>query len=453
MVSKKIWIAGLVVVVIATAMVFHFKNKPEYKHVFINETSEHNFDESIRMSIFAAYKKTGIQNAVIISDFNPVKTTIEVVAAEAFKDLNLGRANSGKAILYYFSPKNKSLKIEVGYALEGMLPDIMIRSLELAAKSFTYTDHYQDFWAELIITLNNQINDKNQRKNFSEYDFSNFKYLSGGAGLTSENYSKDWDYFKKEFINADEVARSTYKAQIDKQESVKIYLQSLKAGVSSGDLDVLTEESRFMRKTKITSSYQLYRNEKMYSKAGIDKMITVDKLTFVFFNRNNPVLPLVLRLENGVWRVHEPYSWSLFQRFEDSNDVYQKYNFSGMSKDFERYITGRFAMPVQVLNEPLSLDFLQNVKSDFSDLRTLLIKFYWIEKVSNELENWELRSLDGDNLRFTLDAYMNLGLFKQFLAAYKLLVELEPGNLYAKRNYEFYKKTLDYKENEWVLSR
>lgn len=453
MASKKYWIGGILFIIIIVSAVFMMKKKPAFKHVYINETSNHDFDESIRMSIFAAYKKTGVQNAVLISDYDPKLTNIEQVAAEAFKDLDLGRANGGKAILYYFSPQNKSLKIEVGYALEGLLPDVMIRSLEMAAKSFIYTDKYQDFWAELIITLNNEIKEKDFQKNYSDYDFSNFKYLSGGAGLTSENYSKDWKYFKEEFVDADEVAKSKFKAQSNPNETFNTYMESLRAGISSGDLDVLTEESRFMRNTKIVSSYQMFRNEKMYSKAGIDRMITAGKLTFIFFKKNNPVLPIVLRQEGDVWRVHEPYSWSLFQRFEDSNEVYLKYNFSSLAKEFDIYINSRFRRPLQILNEQISLEFLEDPKSDFSDFKSVLIKFYWPEKISNELENWELNNLSGDNLRFATDAYMNLGLFSKFLEAYEVLVKKEPGNTLAKTNLDFYSKILNYDDSEWQLSR
>jgi hypothetical protein len=453
MASRKLWIGGSIIFLMVVTLVFQFTRKPHFKHVFINETNNSYYDDSIRMSIFAAYSKTGVQNAVIISDYDPQKTSVEAEATKAFKELDLGRANAGRAILYYFSPKNHALKIEVGYALEGAIPDVMIRSLELAAKSFTYSGHYQDFWAELIITLNNEIKDKDYQTNFSDYDFSKFQYLSGGAGLKSEAYSADWDNLRKEFINADEVARSRYRAQEQVQSSLNVYFESLRAGIGSDDLDILTEESRFMRKTLTSSSYQLYRNERMYRKAGIDRIITVDKLTFVFFNKNNPVLPIILRREDGVWRVHEPYSWSLFQRFEDSNDVFVKYNFSGMSKEFNTFLAARFAKPLQELKTPLSLNFLENEKSDFSDFRSTLIKFYWVDRISGELENWELRNLRGDDLRFAMDAYMNLGLFKYFLETYEIIVEQEPDNLQAKRNYEFYKKIITYNEKDWVLKR
>lgn len=453
MASKKKWIGGAIVLAMVATLLFQFTHKVHFKHVFINETTNSNYDDSIRMSIFAAYKKTSVQNAVIISDYDPKKTNVEVEATKAFKELGLGKANAGKAILYYFSPKNHSLKIEVGYALEGAIPDVMIRSLELAAKSFTYSGHYQDFWAELIITLNNEIKDKEYQTNYSDYDFSKFQYLSGGAGLKSEAYSADWKNVRKEFINADAVARSKFRAQESNIDSLNVYFESLRAGVGSSDLDILTEESRFMRKTLTSSSYQLFRNERMYKKAGIDKIVTAGKLTFVFFKKNNPVLPIVLRLEDGVWRVHEPYSWSLFQRFEDSNDVYVKYNFSGMSKEFNNYLSARFAKPLQTLSSPLSLEYLQSEKSDFSDFRSTLIKFYWVDRISGELENWELRNLKGDDLRFAMDAYMNLGLFKYFLQTYEIIIEQEPSNLEAKRNYEFYKKIINFEDKDWVLSR
>ena len=130
------------------------------KYVFINETKDHRFDESIRVSILAAEKRTGVQHAVLISDKPIPKDDINFGAAQIFKDLQLGKQNSGRAILYYYSPEKKLLKIEVGYALEGDLSDVIVHRLELAAKSFIYSDHYQDFWAELINTINIEIAEK-----------------------------------------------------------------------------------------------------------------------------------------------------------------------------------------------------------------------------------------------------------------------------------------------------
>ncbi|MBY0413436.1 MAG: TPM domain-containing protein [Bdellovibrionales bacterium] len=452
MASKKIVITSIVL--FALFFGFYFYNNNQVKYVFINETSDHRFDESIRVSILAAFKKTGVQHAVIISDKDDSKTTIESAAIKAFSDLNLGRKTSGRAILYYFSPARKTLKIEVGYALEGALPDVMIRGLELAAKSFTYIDRYQDFWAELIITLNNEIGNKDFQKNYVEYDFTTFKFLSGGAGITSNTYTKDWSQIKKELISLNASKKSQFKAQSSVRESLSVYLKSIKSGASDLDLDIITEESKFFRSIYRPSSYQLYRNEKMYSRAEIDQIIIVEQLAFVFYKKNLPVLPIVMKQENNLWRISEPLSWSLFQRFEDSNMVILKYNFSQMTSEFNNYISKRFIKSLYQLEDPISLDFLLSKNLDMSIPKIMLIHFYWIDRFILELNrNDDFNNLTMDNLKFAMDSYTNVGQYSHFLKAYKVFASKYPQDQKIQKDLSFYEDTLNFKGNEWLLRR
>lgn len=423
------------------------------KYVFINETTDHRFDESIRVSIIAAKKRTGVQHAVLISNQPIPNDDINYGASQIFKELHLGESQSGKAILYYFVPDKKLLKIEVGYALEGVLPDIIIHRLEMAAKSFIYSDHYQDFWAELINTLNIEIFEKQSSTNPLPMDyFKDFQFLSGGAGKTSYSYDASWEQLVSESkLNLGKY-NQLYKAQNTVEGSLATYLDSLKNGVGASNLDVLSTESRFYRNQKLLTSYNLYRNWSMYTKAGIDKIITAEPLAFVFYRPNHPVLPIILKKENDLWRVHEPLSWSLFQRFEDSNQVFLKYKLTGLNKDMQSYLQTRFARPLFDLEKPLSINYLAQ-KPNMSDLYSPLIHLYWLEKAEKNYSNLPSKEWTTDDLYLMADIYNNLGQFSNFLQTYRQLAKRLPQKLDIQNNLKFYEDVLNFKNNEWILSR
>lgn len=448
------WIVATCLVLAAVASIYFLHHKRTIKYVFINETSDHRFDESIRMSIFAAEKRTGVQNAVFISDAHLEKESIESVTARLFRELELGRNNGGRAILYFYSPENKALKIEVGYALEGIVPDVTVKGLELAAKSFVFSNRYQDFWAELINTLNIEIDEKEHNADLTSagFDFHNFKFLSGGAGTSSHDYTLTWDQFKKEFSEAREKDLEHFKAQRTVEASLQLYLESLGAGIGSSNLNLLTLESRYFREQVPQTSFQLYRNWRMYQKAQVDKIFISKNLAFVFFQKDHPVLPIVLRQEDNLWKIHEPLSWSLFQRFEDSSKVFQKYSIKFLPQDLDWYLKNILGQPLYPLQDPLTISFIAETETDFSSIKSILIHVYGIDRVAKLLENENLNKLSEDQLKMAADTYTNLGQITNFLKTYRTLAALHPENPTIKENLKFFEKNLNFNNSEWRLT-
>lgn len=420
--------------VIATMVSCDFgRSRP--KHIFINETSDHRFDESIKMSIMAAHARTGVQNAVFISDGKTES------ASKLFQNLDVGRDSKGRGILYYYSPRAKRLDIEVGYGLEGVLPDALIKGLELGAKSFIYSDRYQDFWAELINTINIQVASTQQ----SDFDFSKFTYLSGGAGISSRNYEATLAQFKTESRAL--VAASNFKARTSIRESLDLYLQSLGQGVGDPELDLLTEESRIRRRIVPTTNFQLYRNYKMYQESGGERIIQEGNLAFVFYGSNRPVLPIILRKEKNLWRIHEPLSWSLFHRFEDSMHVYLKFPIAA-SQEFMTLLKEKTSEPLY--RGPLvSVDLISKPLSPTPSALELFFKLFWLEPVAEKL----LNSNRIDEQWILLDAYQNLGKVGAFVQTYKKLSDLHPNDLKLQSAAKFYKEITTHKREDWRLQR
>lgn len=435
---------------LSSAIYFNIRASSYPKYIFVNETKDHRFDESIRISIVAAADRTGVQNAVMITD-DLESGTLESQAAALMKELKVGAAQRGRGILYLFSPAKKLLKIEVGYALEGVLPDVTVSAMELAAKSFTYADRYQDFWAELINTINISIQEKENGEGSKDgFDFANFRYLSGGAGVSSREYDSSPEQMLKEFRSA--TVTGDFQASATVSEAVTAYLKSLHDGAGDSNLGILSPESRVFRQFTPMTTFQLFRNWTMYTKAGVDKVFEEGNFAFVFFRDDNPVLPLVLTKTNGLWQVNEPLSWSLFQRFENSNSIFLKYPLSGISKDLESYFSTRLKAPLYKMEKPIALSSLEPGDGKFDTLG-LYFKLFWLAKVVKSFAAMDLTKQPVDTVWVAADAYLASGRMTDFAKAYEIAAKHFPEDRSVQEAAKFYKELNEFKDTEWRLTR
>ena len=460
--KRPIWaILGALVFAVTgaiTARIF-IKRLPTAKYIFINETDDHRFDESIRLSIFAAHERTAVQNAVVIKNCHVDGSTggqsLEQQAANLFKSLDVGHDFAGRGILYLFCPQQHALKIEIGYALEAVLPDAAVHGLERAAKSFTFSNRYQDFWAELINTLNIEIYDHEHPDGGTgtepSYDFSGFHFLSGGAGAAAQDYRTDLKQLEEEMKRPNNRADKPMELAHSPRALLAIYLASLASGREDDTAAFLTPESRLFRNSTPQTSYQLYRNGRMYAKAGIDQVFEEGRFAFAFFKSGHPVLPIVMRKDLDVWRVHEPLSWSLFQRFENSMNVYLKYPLSGISPVLAQYLRTAVGSPLYPLENPLKVDNLERKEYLQGDVSSLYFQLYDLDRVHAEISRLGLGSLPTDVQWIAVDTYLNLGRVSEFIEAYGVVARKFPQNEMVQRNAKFYREQLTFKPEEWRL--
>ena len=393
--------------------------------------------------------RTGIQNAVVITD-RLASEDLEQEAARLFSQLRVGELQKGRGVLYLFSPARKLLKIEVGYALEGVLPDIAVNGLELAAKTFIYTDRYQDFWAELINTINIEVFERERGVVNQDYDFSQFRFMSGGAGISSREYDVSMDQLMREFRSV--ASDDQYEPMPDVSETVNTYLKSLHDGVGDSKLRILSLESRIFREFTPLTTFQLFRNWRMYTRAGIDKVFQEGNLAFVFFKPKQPVLPIVLRKDDGVWRVDEPLSWSLFHRFEDSMQVFIKYPLAGISKECASYMSTNLSDPLYPLNKPIHLSTLQAKELNDADLESVYLRLFWLSRAAKLLKAQNI-SKQVDLLWMAADIYLNLGRMSEFADAYSQAASVQPNNQKLQTNAQFYRELIQFKDEDWLLKR
>lgn len=452
MLSRKAlpWILPVAFLGVGIGLFAPSKKSTQLRHVFINQTQEHQFDESIQGSILASYQRTQVQNAVVISDkFDD--QDFEKVATDLFSKLQLGKFNKGRAILYLFSPKNQKLKIEVGYALEGTLPDVMVHYFERAAKAMTYSGHYEDFWAELINTLNIEIYEKEKGDKTTAgqaYDFNQSKFLSGGAGIAKSDYANGIDQLEREILPRIQTDTRESSKALSLLESLNVYLESLRTGSDQNNHWILSTDSKVYREIRPTTSFQLYRNWRMYEAAKFEGLVQDQFLALAVYS-GKPVLPIVFIKEKDRWKVHEPLSWSLFQRFEDSMQVFLKFPLATANPEMDSFLAKNFNRPIYELPR-LTTEYLTREALKESHLHYLFYRLNWLDQVVPLLETPSGR--ETKNLYIAWDAYQNLGRYSQVIRTLEALQKAKPENSQLKATLDFYRRTFDFSGPQWVLS-
>lgn len=300
---------------------------PRAEYVLVNDTDHHDFDLALRMSLKLAERKSGIENALILLPALPPGKSIEQEAAERFSALRIGARRHGRGILYLYAVRENLLKVEVGYALEGDIPDIYCRRLEDAARTYMLSELPQDFLSELIITTNLRgMGSRDARDAPAAPAWLGAGFLSGGAGALTRGYRRTLADYQAAIKRLPAADLAAYAPATDAAETARRYLGSLAAGIGDPRLPLLTEGSRVFRVIVPRNEAQQRRVHEFFTAAGGSRLITVRGLALLVPGPGHSNLPIVLRLgSDGLWYVDEPKAWTYFHRFEDDVDFFVKY--------------------------------------------------------------------------------------------------------------------------------
>ncbi len=436
------------------------------QYVFINMTADHQFDDSIRLTIFANQKRANVQNAVVIADQIPAGESLESWADRLFRQLKLGKLTGGKAILYLFVPKERRLKIEIGYMLEGVLPDATVKALEEAAKSFTYANRYHDFWADLINTLNVIVQTQAESDQLG-YDIKEWRYLSGGGGVTNATYDVSAEQLRREFRELPK-GETRFQSTKDAKQTLELYLESLNEGIGDFTLPLLSTGSQIYRRRAPMNRALLKRMAKMYQDARPYTFAEERGQALAWFKENNPVLPIFLfQNSDGLWRVHEPYSFSVFNRFEDSLSVFQTQPIHESAKIFRRTGLDKIIinwgakpyLPVLLEGQGLFDELARleadlqggNAESYFELADRLFFETWQFEQAAALYEKGFAIEQRPEMLWRYLSVLMASGRIVEFMKVHAQLAKLFPEDKRLQVNDEFYKKILSFSENDWLL--
>ncbi len=447
----------------------HTREPKRDRYVLINETSSHDFDLALRMSLKLAEKKSGIENALVLLPALPEGKTIEGTASELFSKLRIGARRDGRGILYLYSVKDNLLKIEVSYALEGEITDSYCGHMEDAARTYMLSEVPQDFLSELIITTNLRgMGSKIEPVSKQRPEWLNAEFLSGGAGALVHGYSKSLDDYTRAIQHLPQAQLSQFRSSRDANTTLQRYLLSLELGVGDPRLPLLTEGSRIFRAAVPRDEWQLKRIFEFFQSATPYRLLYANDLALLIPQPGKSNLPFVLRRgTDGLWYVDEPKSWTYFHRFEDDVNFLVKYadnpflpqlRAMGMPQ-MESAVYGKHAhtpaRPVYPFALAQVVDAMEdriraapNDAANYASLGDLyLFEMNWITKAMACYEKAE--SLAPNELEYRwrlMDLYLNDSRADKMLAELKFLSEHLPNDTDTRAWYEYYKKAYDFSD-------
>ncbi len=437
------------------------------RYVLINETSRHDFDLALRMSLKIAENKSGIENALVLLPALPPSQSIEQVATDLFAKLRIGARRDGRGILYLYVAKENLMRIEVSYALEGEVPDVLCRRLEEAAKTYMLSEVPQDFISELIITTNLRgMGSTREASDLSPPKWLNAEFLSGGGGANAPGYRRTLDEYQRAIRRLPPAALSEFSPSPDAAESVRRYLASLAGGIGDPRLPLLTEGSQVFRVVVPRNAAQQQRIRQFFDASGGYQLIFAGDLGLAVPGPDQSNLPIVLRRgSDDLWYIDEAKAWMYFHRFEDDVNFRVKYADNPFLAELrarrvpntERSIYGNHAHTPSRPAYPFSLsDAVRNgeekiraapaIAKHYAELGDLYFaEMNWITPAIELYEKAAALAPTELAYRWRLvDLYLNASRADRMLAELKYLAEHSPGDRTTQDWYSAYKKAYDF---------
>jgi tetratricopeptide (TPR) repeat protein len=274
-------------------------------------------------------------------------TPIETQADQVFQQRGIGRDSRTGGLLILLDPKLSSARIEVGYALEGVMTDLHMSRLardQLApyvgygSAGMAVMDvlHYLRDQAFLEAARGNlEVPEKSRA--LPEY-LSYQKFLSGGAGARTALTKLPADLDLKKPVPADE--RSQYAPAATPEGSVEAFLKVSADLAGDPTLDLFTEGSRLMRANYPVAPFEtLQRLESIRASRPLDYRVDGN---FAVASSKKPAkgfVPILLHREGNVWRVDLVETWkNLF--FDPDGNYFLRNSNTPYARGLRQFGTG-----------------------------------------------------------------------------------------------------------------
>lgn len=395
---------------------------------FINHGSLQNSDASLEGSLYIGRKATGIDFAIVILKELESTESVEERALKTFEQMELGKFTNGQALLILASEKEKLLKIEVSYSLEGVFTDVLCARIERAARSQMHSGQYRDFLTELLVTMGIYYRDYHSGqfdKDLLEFPIPGERGVlaSGGAGIKTDQFDPDHEFVVPDDNENSDLALQ-YGPQKTPQQAVEVYLESLELGIGHANLGILTAGTkRFRTRLRRSRSYQK-RVFQYYQAAMPYHIYEQDKLAVAAFKSGGPVFPIFLRRNyEDMWFVDEAQMQAHIHAFEDGK-FYFKYRDTPFSFIQDSLPKGHTLRTYLYKYAPTQSSLVQS----FND----------IESVEKKFKAEIVRSPHDANVYFSFGDFYFFETFDLDLALkhYQAGLELEPNSDYRWRVFD-----------------
>jgi len=459
MAKKAILICSLLLIVGCDKKENVYPERPKDTPYFYNKSSITDADQDICVELRRARELTGIEFVmVLLKDIPRGFHTIEY-AAELFHKWEIGSKTNGKGVLILFVENTHTLKIEVGYELEGIFTDAFCSSFQPTIKNYYAGQYFGDVFTGILMYMERKVIDG------IDIDIDTFfqelipaskllnipdSFLSGGGGIIDNEYfyDKKSKFSKIRLIPEEKIKQFNS----DKDISVVIarYFRSLKEGINYPFLNIFTEGSQMMRLEYPESINFLQLYWRKYQEQSPYQIVynKTEDLAAVRFK--GLLWPLFLRkCPDGFWKMDVTKAWAFSQANYSLTELYPLYKDHPWMFAFPEYKYQKSLCNVprlqpdsfSVKDEIIKLEGLIKNKPDnasnyFKLADVLYWECYWIGAAIDVVEKG--LELEPDNV-----PYRWLAIFMRYRYPkieyipkhFDTLLEINPNNVVVLKNY------------------
>jgi hypothetical protein len=295
-----------------------YPTRPTDTPYYYNETAATEMDESSRAVLRHARADTGVEFVMVL--LNDIPDTIHVgdYAAGLFRRWDIGSKTGGKGVLILFVENDRTLKIEVSYDLEPVLTDAYCSSFQPTIKSYYAGRYFGHVFDGTVCCLVRRIVRGGDPAEPTLLDYapadpeilkSSSTFLSGGGGITEDEYYYDKDVKLSFIVNIPAETVLKFDSSKDVHAVVERYLESLRQGINYPFLGILTEGSQLMR-LEYPESPHFYRSRWHDCRRGFPFEVKVEgDLAAVRFSGDASFPIFLRRTEDGYWKVDAVRGW------------------------------------------------------------------------------------------------------------------------------------------------
>lgn len=306
-----------------------YPKRPSGHPYYLNTSSKKNIDDVALGELQRARELTGIDFTMYFANKLPETVDPSEYAAGLFSEWKIGQKADGRGVLFLFIEETGTLKIEVGYGLEGIYPDGFVGSFQDNLKNYFVGEYFGDFVSGMITEMVNRAMHKDslaEMKNtvseqtLEKETLDKDSFLSGGAGTIKGGFFPDAANKLKMIRPIKAQTKAKYDQHQDPMEVIRRYVESLDLGINSPDLGLLTEGSRYMR-------MEYPKSEGFQRQAARDfsgpYVFTQEGDYAVARFKNASLMPLLLRKNlQGFWQIDVTKSWAYVQAAADLKSMH-----------------------------------------------------------------------------------------------------------------------------------
>jgi hypothetical protein len=295
-----------------------YPKRPKETPYYYNESSITEMNQNARIALRNARESTGIEFVTVLLKKMPDHISVSDFAAGLFHKWQIGSNTEGKGVLLLFVEDTHTLKIEVGYELEGIFTDAFCSSFQPTIKGYYAGKYFGDVFCFLVECMERRF--ILGKEDASEDLFgvsatdpeilkSSEVFLSGGGGIIDDEY-----YYEKNtklsFIRPLPPERI---AEFDSDRDIDVvlerYFKSLQEGINYPFLGILTDGSQLMR-LEYPKSVHFCKSRWMDCQRALPYRIKYKgDLAALRFAKDQSFPIFLRRTPDGFWKVDAARAW------------------------------------------------------------------------------------------------------------------------------------------------